>query len=696
MKKRLIICLIAVVLGLAGCLSAVPALAANVFGFTEKKVSLFEGESAATALKREGSFDGEGEIVYASGRETIATVSEDGTITAVSKGQTEVYASLYRNGKRVARAAIGVNVLRAVTKVTLNTTKLSVYEPDDPAVAGLLKEPTEHQVLVIPAGTSAGLVTTCTPETASSRKVVYTTTDAGVAKLAGTTLKAVQKGECDLTVASDQNPEVTETFRVLVIQPVKKIQFEAGAKEVAAGSTIQLAVSCAPDNASITAVTWTSQNPAIAAVDENGVVTGLKKGNAKITATAADGSRTAASVTVKVTQPVTSINVKTPEIGVNVGKTVQAKASAQPDSASDRKLDWSSSDETIVAVSSYGVITGKKAGSCTVTCTSQSNPEVSGTVAVTVSQPVTKIENVNGSDETSLLVGQTVQTKWNVLPEDATNKALTFKSNAPKVATVDGNGMVTAVGRGVATITATAADGSRKQGTVKITVIQPVTGVTVQQSLYYVQWGGSSLIRAIVQPRNANNQRVYWSTDDEGIATVRSTATSTGSIYGVAYGTTTVTAWTEDGGFSATAQVKVGNYNEALMVEELYVDEQNNIKISLRNMTQDLTLGNIFYRIECFDTEGNSFVCNTDGVSTYFDGEYFYGLPPLSRTVHGYFTFRNWVVDRPLGGVALTITGWQDAEGNVWRIPESDQVRKTWYLHVDHYNNGYDSDEGVG
>ena len=689
MKKRLMICLLAAVFCLT---AAVPALAANTFLFTEKIITLFEGESAQTALKREGNFDGEGEIVYTSSRETIATVSADGMITAIAKGRADVYASLMRNGKRVARATIAVNVLRAVTKVTLNTTKLSVYDPDDPAVAGLLKEPTAHQVLVIPAGGSASLVTTCTPETASSRKVVYSTTDAGVARLAGTTLRAVQRGECELTVASEQNPEITETFRVLVIQPVKKIQFEDGKKEVAAGSTLQLTAVCAPDNASITGVTWTSQNPTIATVDENGTVTGLKKGNAKITATATDGSRTAGSVIVRVTQPVTMITVKTPEIQVTVGKSAQAKATAQPDTASDRKLVWSSSDETIATVNSYGVITGKKAGTCIVTCTSNSNPDVTGTVTVTASQPVTKIENANEPEELSLLTGQTVQTRWNVQPADATDKTLTFKSRHPRVVTVDANGVVTAVGRGTATVEATAKDGSRKQGSVRITVIQPVTGVEVQQQRYYVQWGRSSQIRAIVQPRNANNQQVYWSSEDEGIASVRSTATSTGSIYGVAYGTTTVTAWTEDGGFSASAEVRVGNFIEAVLVEELYVDSQNNIQISLRNMTQDLTLGSISYRIECFDTEGNPFVCNTDGVSMYFDGEYVYGLPPMGRTYYGYFTSRNCAIDRMMGGITLTITGWQDAEGNAWQIPDNEQVRNTWNMNNYNYNPG----EGVG
>ena len=308
---------------LALCLSiAAPALAANVFLFTEKNISVFEGASVQTALRREGNYAGDGEITYSSARTNVATVAEDGTITGVNKGQTEITASLIRNGKRVGQARTTVKVLRAVQKVTLNTNRLSVYNPDDPAVTSLLREPTDHQVLVLPAGTTITLSTTCTPEDASNRQISYTSSDAGVAKVTNTSLRAMQRGECDLTVASVQNPEVTETFRVLVIQPVKKIQIDAGSRKVAAGSTLQLKAICSPENASITSVTWTSKNPNIATVDENGVVTGLKKGSANIVATAADGSKISATAFLTVTQSVTSISFAQDNIPVVAGRTV--------------------------------------------------------------------------------------------------------------------------------------------------------------------------------------------------------------------------------------------------------------------------------------------------------------------------------------------------------------------------------------
>ena len=660
------------------CFTAVsPALAANVFVFTEKAVTLYEGETAQTTLQREGSYEGDGEITYSSSRPAVAEVSPDGTVTAAGKGQTVIAANLIRNGKRVGRAQMTVTVIRAVKKVTLNTAGLAVYAPDDPMVAGLLEAPTDKQVIVLPAGSGVNLTTTCTPEDASNRSISYTTSDAGVARISGRAMKAVQRGECDLTVASVQNPEVTETFRVLVTQPVKKVEINSGERKVAAGSQIQLTAECSPENASIRSVVWTSKNPAVATVDENGVVTGMKRGSVTINAAAADGSRAGVNVTITVTQPVTGISFAEAAIPVIVGRTATAKVTVLPADASDKGVLWSSSDDSIATVQN-GRITGRKAGTCTVTCTSRSDPDVSSSVTVNVSQLVTKIECTNSPEEMKLLVGQGVATVWNVLPDDATNKGLTFKSNHPKVVQVDSSGYVTAMGRGTGTIVATAADGSRKQGTVKVTVIQPVTGVKMQRNLYYVQRGWGANIRAVVEPRNANNQKVYWASEDEGIATIRSNGTSTGRVHGVSSGTTTVTAYTEDGGFIATARVRVGSFNEAVLVEELTVNAKNEIKISMRNMSSDIVLENIHFVIECYDMSGNPMVCNKDGTSTSFEGNYPYTLYPYDRTVHGAFRFKNYSYDQPLGAVVLTVTSWRDNNGVTWSIPQSEQIRTQW------------------
>ena len=669
---------VALVAMLVCLLAALPAMAAGVFLFTEKSVTLGEGETFQTALRREGVYDGDGEITYSSSKPGIAAVNEDGTVTAVARGDALIYANLIRNGKRVGRAQLIVKVVRHVTRVTLSTAGLAVYEPDDPTVGELLREGTEHRVLAIASGTSVTLSATCTPADASNRAVSYATSDAGVASITNNkVLRAVQRGVCELTLTSADNPEATETFTVVVTQPVKAVQIQTETTAVDAGDSISLTAECEPEDASVRDVEWTSRNPDIARVDANGTVTGLKRGSAVITATATDGSRAKGSITIQVLQPVTELSINPQEVRVTTGRYAMVKVGVQPVNASDRAVTWRSSDESIATVAN-GKVVGQKAGTCTITCASESNPEVTASATVIVTQLVKSIEFTTPKEQLNLRTGEQVQLQWAIGPEDATDTAVTFRSAHPKVATVDSNGVVTAVGRGTAGIYVTAQDPSRKQAVTKVTVIQPVTGVEMQKPLYYVQLGGGGNVRAVVQPRNANNQKVFWTSEDESIVTIRSNGTNTGRAEGHLRGPTSVTAYTEDGGFTATANVRVGNFNEAVMCEDLEVDGQNQIRIVLRNMSDDITLQNIYYTIECFDLDRNPMICNTDCVSTSFPGYYPFEVAPKERTVHGCFRFQNCIIDRPLGIVVLTVTGWKDVDGGTWTIPESERVPRQW------------------
>ena len=213
-----------------------------------------------------------------------------------------------------------------------------------------------------------------------------------------------------------------------------------------------------------------------------------------------------------------------------------------------------------------------------------------------------------------------------------------------------------------------------------------------------VQRGGGVTLQAVVQPKNANNQRVIWSSDNEWIASARSNGTSTGRVTGNAVGVAMITATTEDGGFTATTQVRVGNFNEAVMIEDLYVENGGTIRITLRNMSQDIVLENIHYRIECYDTQGNPMICNTDGESTFFEGDYPFMVQPLERTLHGAFRFKNYVITQKIGKVALTVLSWRDNNGETWNIPTEYQIRREWYEYnpTPQQNTETDNGEGVG
>ena len=168
---------------------------------------------------------------------------------------------------------------------------------------------------------------------------------------------------------------------------------------------------------------------------------------------------------------------------------------------------------------------------------------------------VTKVE----LDKTSLELteGGTAQLTATVLPETATNRNVTWSSNAPGVATVNSSGKVTAVSAGTATITVTTADGGYKD-TCPVTVTAatvPVTGVTLSQtqaSLYYNRTPNTLTLTATVAPDNATNKAVTWTSSDTSVATVEN-----GVVTAVAPGTATITVTTADGGFTATCAVTV-------------------------------------------------------------------------------------------------------------------------------------------
>lgn len=135
-----------------------------------------------------------------------------------------------------------------------------------------------------------------------------------------------------------------------------------------------------------------------------------------------------------------------------------------------------------------------------------------------------------------------------------TTDILTYSSNNKSVATVDNNGIVTAVGNGSCTITATCGS-IIKTCTVSvsgITTTVAVTGVTLDKSTASVSIGETVTLIETVQPTNATNQNVTWSSDAENIATVEN-----GIVTGVAEGTASIGVATQDGGFSATCNVTV-------------------------------------------------------------------------------------------------------------------------------------------
>ena len=113
----------------------------NVLQFDRSLDTVFEGETLQTVLTREGAPAG-GLLTYTTGDAKIATVDENGIVTGLARGQTNITATVTADG-RTFRAQLRVNVLRRATELEVRTDRLPLYAADDPTVAGLVPEDPE-------------------------------------------------------------------------------------------------------------------------------------------------------------------------------------------------------------------------------------------------------------------------------------------------------------------------------------------------------------------------------------------------------------------------------------------------------------------------------------------------------------------------------------------------------------------------
>ncbi len=237
-----------------------------------------------------------------------------------------------------------------------------------------------------------------------------------------------------------------------------------------------------------------------------------------------------------------------------------------PANAADKTVTWSSVPTSVATVDQTGLVTvlptAPDGETATITATANGGSGVTATCAITVAH--VKVTSITLNQTTaSLAPGETLQlSTTSVLPNNATNKNVTWSSIPTTVATVDQTGLVTVLPTApdgeIATITATANDGSGVTATCAITVAYHVTSITLDRTAISLVAGGSRPLTVLtVSPGNAANRNVTWSSSPSSVATVNSSTGVVTSAAGATVGqTATITATAADGG-GATASCTV-------------------------------------------------------------------------------------------------------------------------------------------
>ncbi|RJW15969.1 hypothetical protein DXD20_10225 [Eubacterium sp. TF12-12] len=405
-----------------------------------------------------GAYDA---LSWTSSNPKVAQVSSNGTITAVASGSAVITAKT-ANGKTAS-----VNVLVKTPTVKLSAISKTMYR---------------------------GETTKLTATSSNKKPVSWTSSDPTIASVdSNGTIKTLKNGTVKISASANGGKA---TCTITVKEP---IQISATTSSIYRGKTTTLKAIPAYS----TTITWMSSNPLIATVSSNGVVTGKKAGTVTITAKAFGKS---VAKTIKVVEPSLKVTGST---SLYRGKTTTLKATT----SYSTKVTWTSSKPSIATVSSNGVVTGKKAGTVTITAKAFGK---SVTKTIKVVEPSLK---VTGS--TSLYRGKTTTLKATT----SYSTKVTWTSSKPSIATVSSNGVVTSKKAGTVTITAKAFG---KSVTKTIKVVEPSLKVTGSTSLYR---GKTTTLKATT----SYSTKVTWKSSKPSIATVSSSGVVTGKKAGTVY-----------------------------------------------------------------------------------------------------------------------------------------------------------------
>ncbi len=196
----------------------------------------------------------------------------------------------------------------------------------------------------------------------------------------------LEEGLYDVIIYDSYGGKVSEIFPLWIGVPpvyVSSVEISETTVTMAAGSTYQLEATVYPENADNPTVVWSSSNPEVANVDDNGLVTAFAAGEVTITVASVESEEKSAACIVTVYMPVKSVTLDKTVVEAEEGSTVTLVATVLPEDATDKTLVWSSSDEAVATVDEQGVVTIHTPGEAVITATTTDGTDLKAECVIT-------------------------------------------------------------------------------------------------------------------------------------------------------------------------------------------------------------------------------------------------------------------------------------------------------------------------
>lgn len=485
----------------------------DIIRLSTTSISLVNGEE----YKLNINSSSDDKITWSSSDSSVASVDKNGNIKALSYGSTTIKAILPSGISAICLVNV-VDKSIDVESIDINKSEASIY-----------------------VGDYITLNANINPSNATDKTIIWSSSNNKVASVDNGIVKGINAGSVNIT-AETSNGKKSISKIIVKNKTIENISFENKSIELELNKGVKLNPIVTPSGINETKLTWSTSNDKIASVDNSGYIKGVKVGEATITVKTSNNKKADIKVVVKENDiPAKSISLDVNSKTIKVDESFDIKAILLPSNTTIKTVVWTSSNPSVARVVNGNVV-GVSEGQATITA--QTGNGLNAKCNVFVEPANREVESINilSFNGIKIEVGDSKKVGVSIYPFNATNRELTWSSSDDSIFTVN-NGTITAKKAGSAILTVKSSNG--KFDTQKVIVNNKpieVESITLNKTSISINKGETANLIPTVNPSNATDQSVKWSTSDKKIVSVNN-----GVITGIGSGEATITAKSSNG-----------------------------------------------------------------------------------------------------------------------------------------------------
>lgn len=409
---------------------------------TPEKKTLRKGERVSISSSVYPANSCNTNVSWSSSDSSIVYVS-NGQLVARDYGTATITAESF-NGKKASVKITVKEIVAQKVVVSAVSTKADVY-----------------------IGEEVQLKASIIPENVDNATIVWKSSNNNIATVSGNGLvKLLATGKVEIH-ATASNGVVGKTVLQVKEKYVETVNIQDDSVDLLLGEKKKITANISPLDATFPTLTWKSKNPDIASVDADGTINALACGQTSITATSTNGISD--SITVNVKEIVAeSITIECPKT-LTIGDSTTLKFKFTPNDTTNQEIQWSVSDTSLAEINDNGELVTKGVGTISITALQKDVSAIHELVILPIKAKNIIIDSSSGE---TLIKGKTSLFTAIVYPSNATYSDVTWSISNPEIATIDSNGVLSALNGGVVNVIATTEDGFQVE--YKLVIISPL------------------------------------------------------------------------------------------------------------------------------------------------------------------------------------------------------------------------------